>query len=455
MKSTFLLIAFVIAGNLFGQQNPYVQPADSSKMQWFKEAKLGIFINYGIYAVNGTGESWPIYNNEIPYADYMSQLKGFTASKYNPESWARLFKEAGARYAVLTTKHHDGVALWDTKMSDLSVVKKTPARRDLIKPYAEALRKEGLKVGLYFSHLDWSNPDYATVFDGKDRNPKNPNPWDYPKSGVEDTVRWNRFLAFNRGQLKELQEIANPDLWWFDGDWSRTAQQWKMKELRQTLLTWNPKAILNSRMQGYGDYVTPEQGVPVAGPQGPWELCMTINDSWGYRGIDTNQKSLDYIIRIFSECISMGGNLLLDVGPKEDGTITPEQSATLKGLGRWTKKHSEAIYGTQRGILPGHFYGPTTLSKDKKTLYCFVLDNPKAEVVVKGIRNKIKAIRVLGSNQDLKFKLNGGASWLNIPPVLLIDLPADQLDRNTTVIAIELDTPLELYRGEGGAVEKN
>jgi alpha-L-fucosidase len=455
MRNTLFLLFLALAGNLPGQQKPIVQPADSSKMQWFKDAKLGIFIHYGIYAVNGTGESWPIYNNETPYTDYMSQLKGFTASGYDPGSWAKLFKEAGARYAVLTSKHHDGVALWDTRESDLSVVKKTPAKRDLIKPYAQALRKEGLKVGLYFSHLDWSNPDYATVFDGKDKNPKNPSPWDYPKSGIEDTLRWNRFVAFNRAQLKELQEIANPDLWWFDGDWSRTAEQWKMKELRQTLLSWNPKAILNARMQGYGDYVTPEQGVPVKGPEGPWELCMTINDSWGYRSIDKNQKSLDYIIRVFSECISMGGNLLLDVGPKEDGTITPEQTTILKGLGRWTKKHSEAVYDTQTGIPPGHFYGPTTLSKDKKTLYCFVLDNPKAEVVVKGIRNKIKGIRVLGSNRSLNFKLNGGASWLNIPPVLLIDLPADQIDINTTVIAIELDTPLELYRGEGGAVEKN
>jgi alpha-L-fucosidase len=228
-----------------------------------------------------------------------------------------------------------------------------------------------------------------------------------------------------------------------------------MKELRQTLLSWNPNAILNARMGGYGDYSTPEQGIPVAAPAGIWELCMTINDSWGYRPIDKNQKSLDYIIRIFSECIGMGGNLLLDVGPREDGTITPEQTLILKGLGRWTNKHAEAIYGTRRGMPFGHFYGPSTLSKDKKTLYCFELDNPKAEVVVKGIKNKILKVRVVGSNQTLNYKLNGGATWLGIPPVLLIDLPADHLDKNATVIAIELDSPLELYRGQGGAIELN
>jgi len=447
-----LLIAIL---TVYGQQKPIVDPVNLTKMQWFEDAKLGIFIHYGIYAVDGTVESWPIYNNEIPYDKYMSQLRGFTASKYDPAAWASLFKEAGAKYVVLTAKHHDGVALWDTRLSDLSVVKKSHAGRDLISPYAQALRKEGLKVGIYFSHLDWSNPDYATVFDAKDPNPKNPNSWDYPKSGVADTVKWNRFLAFNAGQLKELQQIADPDLWWFDGDWSRTASQWKMKELRQTLLSWNPNAILNARMGGYGDYKTPEQGLPIEGPKGPWELCMTINDSWGYRQTDNNQKSLNHIIRIFSECIGMGGNLLLDVGPKADGTITPEQTQILKGLGRWTKKHDEAIYGTKRGMPLGHFYGPSTLSNDRKTLYLFELDDPKAEVVVKGIKNKINQIRVVGSNQKLNYKLNGGASWLGIPPVLLIDLPANQIDANATVIAIELDSPLELYRGQGGAVEKN
>jgi alpha-L-fucosidase len=228
-----------------------------------------------------------------------------------------------------------------------------------------------------------------------------------------------------------------------------------MKGLRNNLLSWNPNAILNARLGDYGDYKTPEQGLPVVGPEGPWELCMTINDSWGYRPTDTNQKSLNYIIRVFSECIGLGGNLLLDVGPKADGTITPEQTAILKGLGRWTKKHTKAIYGTKRGLPNGHFWGPTTLSKDSKTLYCFLLDNPKGEVVVKGIKNIIKNIRVVGSNKKLNFKLNGGASWFGIPPVLIVNFPLSQIDKNASVVAIELDSPLKLYRGEGGAVEKN
>jgi len=417
--------------------------------------KLGIFIHYGIYAVDGTTESWSFYNKETTYEQYMSQLNGFTAANYNPQSWAKLFKEAGAKYAVLTSKHCDGFALWNTKVSTLNSVKGAPSKMDIVTPYAKAMRAEGIKVGIYYSHIDWSHPDYATVFDGKDPHPKNYNTWDYPASGKVDTVRWNKYLAFRDAQIKELIQIANPDLWWFDADWTRTAAQWRTRELRNLIVASNPTTILNSRMQGYGDYKTPEQGLPVLAPEGPWELCMTINDSWGFRPTDTNQKSVNYIIRVFSECIGMGGNLLLDVGPKADGTITPEQTAILKQLGRWTSKHAEAIYATKRGIPLGHFWGPTTLSKDGKMIYCFLLDNPKGEVVVKGIKNKIKNVRVIGSNKTLNFKLNGGAVWLGIPSVLIVDFPTSQIDKNASVIAIELDSPLELYRGSGGAVEKN
>ena len=454
MKNLTFIFFCLIVSSLFAQQK-LPEKEIPRKMEWFEDAKLGIFIHYGIYAVNGIAESWSFKNNQISYVDYMKQLQGFTAKKYDPQQWAKLFKDAGAKYAVLTSKHHDGVALWDTKLSDLSVVKKTPAARDLIGPYAKALRSEGLKVGIYFSHLDWSHPDYATVFNANDKAHTNIDPFDNPKSGIEDQARWNKFVDFRNGQLKELADLANPDLWWFDGDWTRTAEQWKMKELRQSLLSWNPDAILNARMLGFGDYATPEQGVPIFGPQGPWELCMTINDSWGYQKKDHNQKSVNYIIRTFADCISMGGNLLLDAGPMEDGTFTPEQTKILQDLGRWTHKHSEAIYGTRRGLPLGHYYGPTTISKDRKTIYCFVLDIPKDDIVVKGIQNKVIQVRLIGTSENLAYKRNGGAEWMKIPGVLQITLPASKLDQNVTVIAIDLDSPLELYRGSGGAIEQN
>jgi alpha-L-fucosidase len=429
---------------------------DDPKMEWFNDAKLGIFIHYGIYAVNGTAESWAFYNKEVSYDDYMGQLKGFTASKYNPDAWAELFKEAGAKYAVLTSKHHDGVALWNTKWSKLNVIQKSPAKKDIITPFAESLRKNGLKVGIYYSHLDWSDKRYATVFDAKNKEHKvNPNSWDFPRNGIEDTVKWNEFIRFRNGQLKEIHQLVKPDLFWFDGSWTRTERQWKMKELRSFLLDMNPNVILNSRMKGYGDYETPEQALPILPINEPWEYCMTINDSWGYRGSDTNYKSVNYIIQVLTECISMGGNLLLDIGPKEDGTIPEEQVRVLKEIGKWTAKHSEAIYGTKVGIPFGHFHGPTSLSKDKKTLYLYVKDIPKDDLVIKGVYNTVKKVRLVGSNDTLAHKRSGGAPWMNIPGALLIKLNTNQLDTHTTVIAIDFEEPIKLYRGAGGEITQN
>ena len=414
------------------------------KMKWFCDAKLGIFIHWGIYAVEGTSESWAFFNKEVSYDDYMKQAEGFTASKYDPAEWARLFKKAGAKYSVMTSKHHDGVALWDTKMSDLNVVDKTPAGRDLLTPYVEALRNEGLKAGLYFSHLDWSHPDYASIAP-PGLPEENRNPFAYPEAGKEDQEAWERFLVFHRGQISEIMEQFHPDLYWFDGDWERTAEQWKMKELREFILSNQPDAILNSRMNGYGDYATPEQGVPVEQVDGPWELCMTINDSWGFRFIDTNFKSSRQILQIFAECIGMGGNLLLDIGPKEDGTIPEEQVEVLETLGKWISKHEEAVYQTKRGLPFGHFYGPTTLNKTEDVVYLYLLDIPKEYVAVKGIRNEIKSVRVVGTDQTLSSKRFGGAAWRKIPGILYIDVPEEIIDDYITVIALDLEGKLDLY----------
>ena len=425
---------------------------------WFPDAKLGIFIHYGIYAVKGISESWSFFTKQVTHEDYMTQLDGFTASKYDPEAWADLFRLAGAKYAVLTTKHHDGVALWDTQANDLSVVNKTPAGRDLITPYVEALRKRDLKVGFYYSHLDWTHPDYATVFAARDENAGtnvdeaklNANPFTAPADGIEKPERWENFLKFHRAQLRELStQFGQVDLFWFDGQWERSNSQWRMHEVKDLLSELQPKAILNSRMLGYGDYRTPEQGLAVTPPEGPWEFCMTINDSWGYQVQDHNHKSVRQIVRIFAEVIGGGGNLLLDVGPYEDGSLQPEQVEVLKGLGEWTHKHAEAIYGTERGLPGGFFYGPSTLSKDKKTLNVFFFDKPFDQIAVRGLVNKATKCTLVGTGEELTFKVIGGAAWEGIPGTLWIDIPEHAVDPNATVVRIEFEDPLEVYTGTG------
>jgi alpha-L-fucosidase len=407
---------------------------------WFEQAKLGIFVHWGIYAVRGVAESWSFFNEQISYADYMAQRDGFTAAHYDPDAWADLFAEAGARYAVLTAKHHDGVALWDTAAGDLSVAR----GRDFIAGYVAAMRRRGLRTGLYFSHLDWSHPNYATV---RPAHVDKENHFAYPPPGAEDPVAWERFLEFHRAQIFELTDRFGPDLLWFDGDWERDERQWRMRELRADILARSPEVILNARMCGYGDYATPEQGVPIEPPPGPWELCLTVNDSWGWQGHDTNFKSVRQLIQIFAETIGGGGNLLLDVGPREDGTITPEQAARLRGLGAWIGRNCDAVYGTGRGLPPGHFYGASTLSADRRTLYLTCFDRPVEYVAVRGLLNPVRRAYVVSTGASLAVRAVGGMA--EVPGIAYVSVAGAELDEYATVIALELDGELDLYRGAG------
>lgn len=415
-----------------------------SVASWFPDAQLGIFVHWGIYSVDGVAESWSFYDGRVPYTDYMAQLDGFTASRFDADAWAELFERAGATYAVLTTKHHDGFALYDTAANDLSVVSRTPAGRDLVAEFVEALRRRGLKVGLYFSHLDWSHPDYATVRPAVQHPVVQDNPYAVPRPGTEDPERWERYLEFHRAQIRELVTRYRPDLLWFDGEWERDERQWRMRELRAELRELSPELVVNGRMHGHGDYVTPEQGVPIVPPDGPWELCLTINDSWGWQPQDDNHKSPRQIVRTFVETIGGGGNLLLDVGPREDGTITPEQVERLEALGGWVSRHSPAVRGIRRGLPHGHFYGPTALSDDGRTLFLYVLDRPNDYVVVRGLRNQVVRAYVLGTGAELGHQRIGGLH--EVPGWEYVFTTDDDLDPLCTVIALELDGEASVHR---------
>ena len=439
----YLNLFFFLSGIcIYTNAQDFAQEAMAKKMEWFRDAKLGIFIHWGIYAVNGIDESWSFFNEYISHEEYLKQIGGFTAKNYDPELWARLIKDSGAKYSVITTKHHDGFSLWDTKLGSLNVMN-APAGRDLIGPFATALRKEDLKVGLYYSLPDWSYKDYPNITRNKKRYDN-------------DSVRWQRFLNYYQGQLIELSDSYHPDLFWFDGDWEFNAEKWQAKKVRAMLLDKNPNVIINSRLGGHGDYGTPEQGVPIIKPKDKyWELCMTMNNSWGFQGNDKDYKTPNQIIRIFADCISIGGNLLLDIGPKADGTIPEEQFEILKELGRWTNKHEEAIYGSRAGIPPGHFYGPSTLSKDGEILYLFITQKPEHPIVIKGLKNQVNRIRIVGEGTKLSHKVVGKMYWSEVPGLLYIDVPEEKLDSQVTVIAIQLKGKIDLYREDGQVIESN
>lgn len=438
MKKQFLLLLA-----LFNLTHSTVA---QSKMDWFQDAKLGIFIHWGLYSVEGISESWSFYNGYLSHEDYLKQLHGFGAEKYNPKEWVDLIAQSGAKYTVITSKHHEGFALWNTKYGDLNAVKSSKAKRDVLTPFVEEVREKELKLGLYFSLPDWSYEDYTHHTKIKKRY-----------QIKEAPKRWKKYLEYMNGQLEELKKNYTPDLWWFDGDWEHTAQEWGVDQIKARLTKNSPHIIFNSRLNGKGDYETPEIGIPVSRPEAKyWELCVTMNDSWGFQKNDDNYKTPLQIIDLLVDCISKGGNLLLDIGPKADGTIPKEQQHLLKELGKWTQKHSTAIYGTRRGIPYDHFYGPSALSKDNKTLFLYVRDIPKdGKIVLKGINNKINVAYVLGQGSMLEQQTICKVYWNKYPGITYIEIPEEALDPYYTVIALNLDGAIDLFGTKTGAIEQN
>lgn len=403
--------------------------SNENKMEWFADAKLGIFIHWGIYSVNGISESWSFFNNYINHENYMKQLDGFTASNYRPEDWVQLIKNSGAKYAVITSRHHDGVSLWDSKANhSITIPKNTPAQKDVLTPFVSELKKAGLRTGLYYSLPDWSHPDYDVFTRTQKRYELSQKP-----------EKWQDFIQYYRLQLHELMTAYQPDLLWFDGDWEHNPDEWKSQQTLNKLRQQSKNIIVNSRLSNLGDYLTPEQGVPVVTPESQyWELCYTMNDSWGYQPVDINYKSSNMLIRTLVDCISMGGNLLLSIGPKEDGTIPEVQIQILKDIGRWTSKHAEAIYGTRRGIPFENFRGKSSLSKDKKTLYLYV-DAKQNLSKLFGILSKPKKVEVIGSkNSKIQIEDNSNELTLNYLNV--------EFDPDVTVIKIEFDEPIKLQK---------
>ena len=446
-----LATAILVAGGC--AQKPASQDPETSdeskagRMEWFSEAKLGIFIHWGIYSRGDWSESWAFHNGRVSMEDYFAQESDFTAERYDPAEWVSLIKESGAKYTVITSKHHDGFALWDTKAGDVSAVKSSAAGRDVLTPFVGEVRRQGgLKLGIYYSLIDWPREDYPNVFRA------GPARYDIHK----EPERWQHFLDFNDAQLKELNDAYHPDLYWFDGDWEFSSEEWDAPGIVAKLREDNPDVVINSRIQGNGDYDTPELGVPVVRPESKWwETCMTINDSWGFRKDDKDFKSIQTILCMFVDCLSKGGNLLLDIGPRADGTIPEEEVQVLKELGSWISRHEEAVYPTRAGIPAGHVQGFTTLNRTGDILYVYLPYAPVESLEVQGLKSKIKKVRVVGSDATLDWKLYNDIDWSEVPGVYFINVPESVLDMRMTVLALELEEPLKLYRGSGNVISFN
>jgi alpha-L-fucosidase len=410
---------------------------------WFDTARFGMFVHWGHSSQQGIEISWPLVgavfalpqSSTVTVGQYHSSAATFNPTAYDPRSWARMAKRMGMQYAVFTTKHHDGYAMFDTKTSDFGVMH-SPYGRDIFREFADAMRDEGIRVGVYFSLADWHHPDYP-AFTQADQ------PYRFPVGKALDPATWPRFVDTMFEQVRELlTNYGTIDLIWFDGGWERTPEQWRAKELEAMIRTLQPEIRINERLPGGGDFDTPEQFVPAQPPARAWETCMTINESWAYNPRDTHFKSPRRLIDTLCEVAGKGGNLLLNIGPMGDGQLQPELTERLAVIERWMERNSESILDTTPALQPWQFYGPTTRKANRVYLHCLM--RPYDTVTVRGVRvRRVRAIRALASGEELKYAVRTaivdmlfkgdslGELTIEIPPYVVGD--------DATVIAIDFD----------------
>ncbi len=394
------------------------------RMKWWHDAKFGMFIHWGLYSVIGQHE-WAMELEGIPIPQYELLAKHFKPEPNAARAWARLARLAGQKYMVMTTKHHEGFCNFETKLTDYCAPKQGPGR-DLVAEYVEAARSEGLRVGFYYSLMDWHHPDGA-------------------RCATDEAAR-QRFVDYTHGLVRELMtNYGKIDILWYDVDWPLNAEQWESKKMNEMVFKLQPDIIVNNRNGLPGDFSTPEQHIQAAQGGRAWEACMTMNDSWGYQKADDAWKSPKTIVRNLITCANGGGNYLLNIGPKPDGSIPEESVRILTDVGRWMDRNGPTIYQSE----PMHGYGTPMASLTRKgnTLYVHVYfwpdSTPAAEwlsffkpptvVAIGGLRTRVKSARLLASGKKVDFRQDDIS-------VEFTGLPTEAPDSPVSVIEAECES---------------
>lgn len=390
-----------------------------ARMGWWREAKFGMFVHWGLYSVpagyyrdqpvENYGE-WIMHFGKIPVAEYELFTREFNPVRYDAREWVRIAQQAGMRYIVITSKHHDGFALWNSEISDYDIAA-TQYERDLLKELADACHESGLRLGFYHSILDWHHP-------------------------AANREQWPQYRDYLQTQVSELLTNYGPiDMLWFDGEWIEEWDRAQGAELEAYARSLQPEIIINNRVgkrtQEDGDFGTPEQEIPATGiPGHDWETCMTINDTWGFKRDDENWKPTQVLLHNLIDIVSKGGNFLLNVGPTAQGEIPPESVERLAEMGAWLEIHGQAIYGTQPSPFAHLDWGRCTSKPG--LLYLHVFDWPTdGRLHVPGLRSEVVRASLLGGDgQPLKVQATEAG--------VVVRVPAEATNPIASVVVLEI-----------------
>ncbi len=405
------------------------------RMEWWRDDRFGMFIHWGVYAVpagiynnkevKGDNGEWIMNNAQIPVKEYEKFAKQFDPVKFDANEWAKTVKDAGMKYVVITSKHHDGFGLWDSKVSDYDVVDFAPYGKDILKALSKACKEQGIKFGLYYSIIDWHHSEAQAL------NAPNYNDWEDLKANPKFPSYLENYM---KPQLKELIENYDPEIIWFDGEWIPDFTHEQGLELYQYVRSLKPSIIINNRvdkgrsgMQGMnkgdkkyaGDFGTPEQEILETSSTLDWESCMTMNDTWGYKKNDHNWKSVQDLLHNLIDVTAKGGNYLLNVGPTAEGLIPAPSVERLNQIGQWLKINSKAIYGTEK-LQNNYKQGDKirfTKEKGSPVYFAIVMEKPDRTIILKNLKpKKDSKITLLGYENPLEWSFDKKEGLIIILP---------------------------------------
>lgn len=445
-----LMMLFLAGSYLHGQVSPaHPSITETDRTKWFRDAKFGMFIHWGPYSVLGRHE-WARHRFQIPQAEYDQYARAFNPVNFNADAWVSLAQNAGAKYMVVTSKHHDGFSIFRSKASDYDM-EITPYPGDPLKALSQAAQRQGMRLGFYHSIMDWHHPSYL---------PK--RPWEVKEPNKDGNL--DKYIDFMKEQIRELLTgYGDVAVMWFDGEWEHSTQEMRSDEIYDFIRQNSPRTLINDRLYkrqpgNRADFGTPEQFVPATGYKDAsgkpllWESCVTINgDSWGYNKYETEFKTSRDLIRMLVEVVSKGGNLLLNVGPTPDGRIQEEFVARLNAMGDWMRVNSEAIYGTTASPfarLP--FFGRATVKSN--LLYLHVFQWPRDHRLrVPGLKNLVQSASLLADpRKPLSTSRDGND--------LVVELPSTAPDDTASVVVLALDgapsvEPFTIRPDEKGVIQ--